>query len=497
MPTQDGLVDKECKLKNVEVLHSYKGEPYGCTLSFCDLNSNTNKYYIIKILKSDGEYFLYTKSDRIGQPGNITCESYGKNCKRVIYDFLNLFRVKTFRKWGDKRSFLPRKGKYHRIKMSEEIIDEIEIHREDSNIEKKVAELIEMISDFQSHLRVFSNFSIYAEKTPLGKINNFHISNGYKTLYRINETISAIKSGVWERSRKDLNLSEDYIQEYLTSLSNEFWNNIPQDFGMEKPPLINTFEQTCKLSEMLEFIRNIKLTEKIVRKFNKVEDIYSELDIKIDIVKDPRERSIIHGFIKGTCGKTHDTNFKVLELFRLTKEVLDPENVFNSAKDHRLLAHGSRMINYMGILSFGLQIPLVNQITNGSALGNGIYFTDVITKAINYCYIDSEDNNIGLVLLCEVAIGENPDFRETRISMEEEFKYSERSRVALGKNTILNKHYKELTTKDGFVNKLRVPQGPLTPRFGLSSKSSFIYNEYTIYDVRKYRFRYMVMIKRN
>ena len=45
-------------------------------------------------------------------------------------------------------------------------------------------------------------------------------------------------------------------------------------------------------------------------------------------------------------------------------------------------------------------------ITTGHMFGKGIYFTDVVTKASNYCHA-SKENNRGVLLLCEVALGKS------------------------------------------------------------------------------------------
>jgi poly [ADP-ribose] polymerase len=36
--------------------------------------------------------------------------------------------------------------------------------------------------------------------------------------------------------------------------------------------------------------------------------------------------------------------------------------------------------------------------------GKGIYFADMVSKSANYCHT-SKDNPTGLLLLCEVALG--------------------------------------------------------------------------------------------
>ena len=69
-----------------------------------------------------------------------------------------------------------------------------------------------------------------------------------------------------------------------------------------------------------------------------------------------------------------------------------------------LLWHGSRLTNYVGILSKGLKIAPLEAPSTGYMFGKGIYFADMVSKSANYC-LATQINNIGLVLLCEVALG--------------------------------------------------------------------------------------------
>uniref|UniRef100_A0A183BWX5 Poly [ADP-ribose] polymerase n=1 Tax=Globodera pallida TaxID=36090 RepID=A0A183BWX5_GLOPA len=68
-----------------------------------------------------------------------------------------------------------------------------------------------------------------------------------------------------------------------------------------------------------------------------------------------------------------------------------------------LLWHGSRLSNYVGILSQGLRISPPEAPVTGYMFGKGIYFADMVTKSANYCYVM---NGQGLLLLCEVALGD-------------------------------------------------------------------------------------------
>ena len=70
-----------------------------------------------------------------------------------------------------------------------------------------------------------------------------------------------------------------------------------------------------------------------------------------------------------------------------------------------LLWHGSRLTNYVGILSQGLRIAPPEAPVTGYMFGKGLYFADMSSKSANYCFTNPE-NNTGVLLLCDVALGE-------------------------------------------------------------------------------------------
>lgn len=50
-----------------------------------------------------------------------------------------------------------------------------------------------------------------------------------------------------------------------------------------------------------------------------------------------------------------------------------------------LLWHGSRVSNFVGILSQGLRIAPPEAPVSGYLFGKGIYLADMAEKSINYC----------------------------------------------------------------------------------------------------------------
>lgn len=70
-----------------------------------------------------------------------------------------------------------------------------------------------------------------------------------------------------------------------------------------------------------------------------------------------------------------------------------------------LLWHGSRLTNFVGILSQGLRIAPPQAPVTGYMFGKGVYFADMSSKSANYCFTNPE-NNTGILILCQVALGE-------------------------------------------------------------------------------------------
>lgn len=65
-----------------------------------------------------------------------------------------------------------------------------------------------------------------------------------------------------------------------------------------------------------------------------------------------------------------------------------------------LLWHGSRITNFVGILSQGLRIAPPEAPVSGYLFGKGIYLADLAEKSIHYCRSHGSDK--ALILLIEV-----------------------------------------------------------------------------------------------
>jgi hypothetical protein len=60
---------------------------------------------------------------------------------------------------------------------------------------------------------------------------------------------------------------------------------------------------------------------------------------------------------------------------------------WENSPNRQLLWHGSRLTNWVGILSQGLRIAPPEAPVTGYMFGKGVYFADLSSKSANYWYL--------------------------------------------------------------------------------------------------------------
>jgi poly [ADP-ribose] polymerase len=154
--------------------------------------------------------------------------------------------------------------------------------------------------------------------------------------------------------------------------------------------------------------------------------------------------------------------FSVTNIFEVTRPN-EHLKFAGSIQNQRLLYHGSRVANFLGILSRGLLPPKyvtdllgANVRSDIGSLGAGIYFADNATLSLGYCRPDAEDSHV-YICVCEVALGVSREYSEHDYGLVE--------------------------APAGYQSALGV-RGTV-----------FEENEYVIYDARQYRLRYLVELR--
>ena len=111
------------------------------------------------------------------------------------------------------------------------------------------------------------------------------------------------------------------------------------------------------------------------------------------------------------------------------------------------------MTNFVGILSQGLRIAPPEAPSSVYLYGKGIYFADMAKKSSYYCY---PVNNIALILLGEVSLGEEDQRTNTDFNLPSTLKKKTNSLHALGRLEPSNGEYigenKDIFVPNGDAN---------------------------------------------
>lgn len=284
--------------------------------------------------------------------------------------------------------------------------------------------------------------------------------------------------------------SDSERRRLLNEGSSEFYSAIPHDFGYMNMQafVLSTEEKVKQKLEMLSSLVQIQIYSSLMKeKLGGLE--MSDVDIKYLKLKchiaplhpeAPMHHTIVK-YIQNTHGKTHDKYeielVHILSLRREEEEAKYREDLSNKM----LLWHGSRLTNYVGILSEGLKIAPYEAPVTGYMFGKGIYFTDIVSKSANYCH--PKNNEVGLMLLCEVALGEMND-KFTADYNAHNLPPGKNSTRGVGKYAPSEGEWQE---------KVWIPNGPLHDT--LIQSASLLYNEYAVYNRDQIKCRYIVKVK--
>jgi len=530
------LVDSNCYLKNVQIF-SDSNRSYTCTLNQVDISKNSNKFYIIQLLTDGQKYYMFTRYGRVGDKGICNHKEFSDSYS-AINEFRKQFKSKTGNEFGC--PFQKKPGKYMLLEMeapklksiissdpspttvagtpsapttvastpsapttvagtplapttvagtplapttvadvatftdvSNSVLSlpgppKLNISSSPPNLHPKVLEVIRKIGSSKMMTETLIKLDLDVNRMPLGKISR-------NMIIKAHEILTDLSNRMGKMSHNE-----------IIERSSEFWTLVPYATKRNiRPPILDNINAITQCSQLLDTLENIEIAGTILQKSNNEYDIYKSLGITLTPIDDGEELDIIRRFVKNTHARTHRYRLDLLQVYRIEKPVQDT-NLFESVNNHKLLFHGSRMANFMGILSEGLRIPRPSQVSNGSTLGRGLYFADAVSKSYNYTY-SNETDHTGFMVLCEVALG-NPhvvygccdkDYVDPGYN----------SRWAKGNSTTNEQEYVTLPN-----SQVVVPCGNIIPN-PEAVHSTFLYNEFVIYNTQQYRFRYLIYLR--
>lgn len=436
---------------------------------------------IIKLPFFTYRYWLFESKGRIATTIGSVNITPMPNLSEAIAAFKSLYFEKTGNEFGAD-VFVKKPGKYNQMPVDHATLNgqalkhgkKTEYSTSTSTLSEPMYNLIDLIFDVNVMESTWISFDLDLNKMPLGKINGQQIRNAMDVLREI-ETLLRKKNGT--------------SSNHLVDATNKFYSLIPHNFGVGRPPLMNTKEMINKKYEMLSDMQQMDITyniliEKIEVEMNPVDIYYRKLNSMVDITdldKDCDEYKEISSYVKNTTlrNQANRSGIELLHVFKILRhEEIERFARFEGTANRKLLFHGTRLTNIVGIMTNGLKLP-----QRGCMFRKGIFFSDSVSKSANFCG-PSILNDDTFMLLCEVALGRCEDARAISSSGSDDRPNID-SLQRLGSYNPRTNHVRP----DGLI----VPNGRLELRDPTNSLRSF--NEYIVYDESRVKIKYLIKIK--
>ncbi|XP_076264902.1 poly-(ADP-ribose) polymerase [Rhynchophorus ferrugineus] len=471
-------VDPDSGIENIaHVYEDRNKEKYTAVLGLTDIQSDRNSFYKLQLLKSDkgDRYWIFRSWGRIGTTiGNNKLEEQ-TTLKEAISKFEELYLEKSGNEWENHHQFVKVPGKMYPIDVDygSEAAMNLDIVESDSKLPKPVQNLVKLVFDVKQMNKLLLEFELDTEKMPLGKLSKKQIQSAFDILSELQSMVD----------------KENVAEHKLIEATNRFYTLIPHNFGIEKIPVLKDKDIIKQKLDMLDNLLEMEIAYSLMKSSGSehtVDSYYKQLKTDIEVLdKKSEEFQIIKEYVKNTHAETHDTyDLDIEDVFLVKREGESKRyKPFKKLHNRKLLWHGSRITNYAGILSQGLRIAPPEAPVTGYMFGKGVYFADMVSKSANYC-CTSPDNSTGLLLLCEVALG----------NMYERPHADHITKLPKGKHSC--KGVGRTHPDPGVVKTIdgaEVPLGKGVANPG-TEKNSLLYNEYIVYDVAQVQIKYLLKV---
>lgn len=313
--------------------------------------------------------------------------------------FFKVFKEKTLNSF-DCEKFVKYPGKYYKLNIDYLEEKSFNVANKTNNLlPKSIQNLMKLIFDIDFTKKTIEELNVDTEKIRLEQ-------------FSIKQIIDAMMviEGIWHQINRGV-----APQRFIDSTT-RYYNLIPYK---QKAPIICTHDQVTGEVRNLKGLYAIVQTYNLIREeiSNKMSiiDRYYRLNTEIiPIIRTDYEFKLLEEYAKVTNYQTNDEyELEIEEIFKLSRKGEDERfEAFKKFPNRYLLWHGSFLTNFVSIFCHGLKIAPSEVPRLGKKFGKGLYFADMMSKSTKFC-ITGKENRTGLMLLCEVALGDIDECTET------------------------------------------------------------------------------------
>lgn len=371
-------------------------ENYEISLIKVSIDANNNKFWKIKVENN----ISIREWGRVGSSGSSKTENLSVYAaqrlaeKKIRDGYQEVHLVNTKTNTNNKNNVL----------LLDKFINELSENNQDVlNVLKYCQESnIHQILD-KTTLTFNKNTGLFS--TPLGIVTLNSLISAENLLIKIkNDVLSGNQI-----NNKD-------VEDYLTL--------IPQKVGLKINALV-LFGSEKKIEYQKDILESLKASLDI--SFNDKNEISNEqeknpFNVEIKPIEDQEIIELIKKMFLGNIDKSHPSaKLKYSNAFHLNIKSMTNNARFKKGEGKQLW-HGTRVGNVLSILKNGMKIISSNtNIVTGRMFGDGLYFSDISTKALNYSLgtwnsVGKGSGNKYYGLICDVFMNKTYQTSTTRIS---------------------------------------------------------------------------------
>jgi poly [ADP-ribose] polymerase len=397
-------------------------------LQVTDIKNNNNKYYAIELHQAQsGGKTLYRVFTHYGRTDDLETnpDAGQKECRffdtpaEAEANYQSIYREKTGPRKGYKEVALAsskigsQKARGTSVgEVDDKTLKKIQGEKarapeaKASSLAEGVQRLVRYIYDEATNAltsTVNARITAHGIETPLGILTVGQIEKGEKILSEMFDVFQA----------KKRNYKTD-----LESLTGDFYTAIPHRIGRTRDAIaaavidnLAAFEQKQSTLQLMKDMLQVNGEGGSVLFDARVDQEYEALKCQVGHLdpKDPKWGEIADHVVKS---QVKSKNIKVHHIYTLKREQ-EWGGFAEKVGNHRLLFHGSRIQNWVGILSRGILLPKivvslgVNR-TDAGWLGSGIYFGDAACTSV--FYTTPGRHKTRLMGIARVALGKMKDY---------------------------------------------------------------------------------------
>ena len=309
----------------------------------------------------------------------------------------------------------------HRFKNPESLLGEALVESHPCTLPKPVADLFRFFLSVKALSSAYSRAEIDDARLPFGQLTLSTIQSAEKKLREIKEKIELEMKAREDGSVADLRIAIETV----SKVTNEFYELLPIGRDHIVQPFQTYDSRFEEAFDLIQLLRDLTATKQLLmgaryrqKDMNPIDYAYNALRVGIKPLEiGSAERKCLLRYVDNTC----DDNETVIHQIYALNDGKDACDIPNK----RLLFHGSRNDNVIGILKHGLLIAPPEAPHSGFAYGKGVYFSDQFSKALGYTsglqHFHDKEQPRSFVFVAEVALGES--------YMAPEPEYMEKARV--------------------------------------------------------------------